>query len=651
MKINTINAIIFLLPFIFFACNILADENKELNENIDTKTKELPSGIAYEVTFDFLPQPLLVDEQQLTKKNQSSLEELLLVVSEAHRLENKPPLSLLILNRRAGTDIAALHKALRSRAYYNANISYFINKSAKPVRLVYKLKLGYKYVFDQLSIRLIDKVMARHQSSPPTSTSSTASLILPSAEEIGLKPGEPADARAVLKAQRKLLKALKKQSYAYAKLANKEFIVDHQNKTMQVLFEVDPGPSIRFGKTQFTGMETIADKFLQSLIAWNNKDLYHPNFLKKTTNNIVASDLFSTVRIELPAADKLSPSAVLTIPVIIHLKERLQRSIKAQAGFDTDTGITIGAKWTHRNYFGAGEKLSVETAWTGVGPLLDVRFNKPSFYAANQSFIANLKLQNEETDAYKSSSFTMGAGIERTLQKNMNISLGLAFKHSQITDKSVDLEKGASIDSSQNFSLLYLPLKFTWDYSNDLFEPDRGGKILLQGAPFMDVQSDLMFGKMYASYIQYLKLMSEPKLVLAGRVAIGQILGADAYQLPADERFYSGGGGSVRGYGYQLIGPLDKNNNPQGGNALLEFALESRFNFTKTIGAVIFVDGGSAYSSSFFDGSSDLLYGAGLGVRYSSPMGPLRADVAIPVNRREGVDDAFQIYLSIGQAF
>jgi len=159
------------------------------------------------------------------------------------------------------------------------------------------------------------------------------------------------------------------------------------------------------------------------------------------------------------------------------------------------------------------------------------------------------------------------------------------------------------------------------------------------------------FGKMYASYAHYLELLSIPRVVLASRVAMGKILGAEVSKLPADERFYSGGGSSVRGYGYQLLGPLDKNNNPMGGNALLEFALESRISITDSIATVLFVDAGSAYSSDFFDGSSELLYGAGIGMRYSSPMGPLRADFAIPVNAREGVDDAFQIYLSIGQSF
>ncbi|MFK5894761.1 MAG: BamA/TamA family outer membrane protein [Pseudomonadota bacterium] len=598
-------------------------------------SKNIAVGIAYEVSFDFTSNV----KTHLDKDSFSSLEELLLKISETHRLENKPPLSVLILNRRAKSDITVLQKALRSRGYYAAKIKYRLNTSIKPAKLIFLVNSGTAYLFDQLQLELSKNYNNR------------TALKLPLPEDIGLTPGIVADARLVIKAEKLMIQKLKQQSYAYSKIVSKKFTVDHKKQTMQVWYEINPGPIIHLGDVNFTGMKSVDDDFLQTLVGWKNDQLYHPDLIKKTTKNILESNLFSTVRVELDPSILLDQSTQQTIPVIVTLKERLHRSVKASAGFDTDTGITIGAKWTHRNYFGAGEKLSIEAAWTGVGPLLDIRFGKPSFYSSKQSFVANIKLQNEDTDAYDSTSFNLGAGIERTLMKSMKLSLGLAFRHSQITDKSISDSQQLNIDSSQNFSLLYIPLKFTWDFSNDMFEPDKGGKILIQMAPFKDIQSDLKFGKLYASYIHYLKILSDPKFILAGRAVIAQTFGADAYELPADERFYSGGGGSVRGYGYQLIGPLDKNNKPLGGNALLEFAVESRVNFTQNIGAVVFVDAGSAFSSDFFDGSSDLLYGAGLGVRYSSPMGPLRADIAIPMNPRDGVDDSFQIYLSIGQAF
>lgn len=617
-----------------------SQEKQVQKKQLLQESKNASSIINYTVSFEFkdsLSRPL--------KDQLSSLHEVLLAVSNAHRLEDKPPLSLLILKRRASSDLPVLQKALRSRGYYGAEISYRLDSSIKPVKVIFLVHTGPAYLFDQTVFQLSKKYTGNYL------------LPLPSPEKMGLLESTIADARVVKKAEKLLINNLKQQSYAYAELVNKKIIVNHKKRNMQVIFEVNPGPVVRLGKVTFIGNKSVDKGFLHTLIGWNDKDLYHPDLIKKTTNNIAARNLFSTVRVELDAKIKIMGSNEQIIPVIIHVKESLHRSIKASLGFDTDTGVTIGTTWTHRNYFTSGEKLSVEGALTGVGPLLDIKFNKPSFYRSTQSFVANIKLQNEDTDAYDSTSFNMGAGIERKLIKGMKISLGLAFRYSQITDKTGDnnLDNAAfvkkNIDSSQNFSLLYLPIKFTLDFSNDIFEPDKGGKFLLQGAPFMDMQSDLNFARIYASYIHYLKVFSAPKIVLAGRTAIGQIFGTDVYNLPADERFYSGGGGSVRGYGYQLIGPLDRNNNPMGGNALLEFALESRINITQSIAAVLFVDAGSTYSSDLADGSSDILYGAGMGLRYSSPMGPLRADFAVPVNPRESVDDSFQLYISIGQAF
>jgi translocation and assembly module TamA len=132
---------------------------------------------------------------------------------------------------------------------------------------------------------------------------------------------------------------------------------------------------------------------------------------------------------------------------------------------------------------------------------------------------------------------------------------------------------------------------------------------------------------------------------------VGSALGVSREEIPADERFYAGGGGSVRGIPYQLAGPLDEDDDPLGGRSLLEVGAEIRYNFTESLGAVLFLDGGTVYSSAYPDFSEELLWGAGPGLRYYTPIGPLRLDVGVPLQPREGVDDLFQLYISIGQAF
>jgi translocation and assembly module TamA len=162
--------------------------------------------------------------------------------------------------------------------------------------------------------------------------------------------------------------------------------------------------------------------------------------------------------------------------------------------------------------------------------------------------------------------------------------------------------------------------------------------------------SDVSFFKGYGSYSHYLTLLKHPFLVFAGRAALGSMSGVDTNSIPADIRFYAGGGGSIRGYAFQSVSPL-LDGDPVGGRSLLEFSAEFRLRITQTLGLVAFLDGGSAFDSVYPDFDTSLRWGTGGGVRYFTPIGPLRVDVGVPLDRREGLDDAFQVYISLGQAF
>ena len=199
--------------------------------------------------------------------------------------------------------------------------------------------------------------------------------------------------------------------------------------------------------------------------------------------------------------------------------------------------------------------------------------------------------------------------------------------------------------------LISLPATFNWDRSNDRLDPTAGGRLTLTNEPFVDVfGNDLAFNRSRLDYSHYLQVLAAPRVVLAGRTAIGTLFGASRADVPADLRFYAGGGGSVRGFAFQKAGELDDRNDPLGGRSLFEASGEIRVRVTESIGVVAFVDAGAAFTSSYPDFDDELRIGAGPGLRYFSPIGPLRLDVGFPVNPRDS-DDAFQLYISIGQAF
>jgi translocation and assembly module TamA len=158
------------------------------------------------------------------------------------------------------------------------------------------------------------------------------------------------------------------------------------------------------------------------------------------------------------------------------------------------------------------------------------------------------------------------------------------------------------------------------------------------------------FAKGYGRYRHYIHLSQTPPLVLATGVTLGSIVGAETEEIPADERFYAGGGGSVRGYAYQSVGPLI-GDVPTGGSSLIELTMEFRLKITERLGVVGFLDGGNVFTTKYPDIGEKLFWGAGGGFRYYTRIGPLRLDVGFPLDRRPDVDDRFQIYVSLGQAF
>jgi translocation and assembly module TamA len=197
--------------------------------------------------------------------------------------------------------------------------------------------------------------------------------------------------------------------------------------------------------------------------------------------------------------------------------------------------------------------------------------------------------------------------------------------------------------------IVSIPLQYVYDKRNDELNPTRGWRALIFAEPSYDFLQEAAWVKFRTEGSIYVALDADAQYVGAFRVGLGSIVGADIEQVPADRRFYAGGGGSVRGYAYQGIGPKAPNGQPIGGLSLIEASAEMRIGITDTIGVVPFVDAGTV-SENEYPTFSDVKVGAGLGVRYLTPFGPLRVDAAVPLNPDPG-DPDFGIYAGIGQSF
>jgi translocation and assembly module TamA len=311
--------------------------------------------------------------------------------------------------------------------------------------------------------------------------------------------------------------------------------------------------------------------------------------------------------------------------------------------YRTDEGPGGNLAWEHRNLLGRGERLKVELDGSFIGGFLAANLRKPDVWIRDLALVGETRLAYEDTKAFTSRLASAQAGLERTFVPGMTLTGGLAFRAERVEDTNSGDE--------DSFGLVSVPARFVWDRSDDRLNPTAGGRLTIDNEPFVDVfGNDLAFNKSRLEYAQYLKVLETPRVVLAGRSAIGTLVGASRADVPANLRFYAGGGGSVRGFAFQKAGELNEDNDPIGGRSLFEASAEVRVRLTETIGAVAFVDAGSSFTSTVPDFQDELRIGAGPGLRYFSPIGPLRLDVGFPVNPRDS-DDAFQLYISVGQAF
>jgi translocation and assembly module TamA len=568
--------------------------------------------------------PSVPYEVEIRGVEDRTLRELLQEASETRRLIDRPPPSLTRLRRRAEDDRARLQRALRSEGYYGATIDLSVDDAAHPVRIVFQVDPGPRYRLREVAIEV----------TPPE-----ADLPLPSRRELGIAPGEPAVAQTILNAETALVERARARGYALAKAGERRAVVDHDADAMDLTLRLVPGPLVTFGKIDVVGLKAVEPGFVERRLPWRPGDLITTTRLTEGQRALRETELFSTTRTRLGT----TPDDQGRLPVTVAVTESKHRSIEVGGRYRTDEGPGGNVAWVHRNFFGRGERVRLELDASPIEGFLLGSFRKPDVWMRDLALLTEAELAFENPDAYDSRSATTSVGLERRFREGMTLVGGIAFTAERV--------KEASSGRDDTFGLVSLPVSFNWDRSDDRLDPSRGGRLSVENEPFVDTfGSGLAFNKSIVAYTHYVQVLRRPRVVLAGRSVVGTLSGASRADVPANLRFYAGGGGSVRGFRFQEAGELNDENDPLGGRSLFEASGEVRARVTDTIGVVAFVDTGAAFTSRYPDFDDELRIGAGPGIRYFSGIGPIRLDVGFPVNRRDS-DDAFQLYISIGQAF
>ncbi len=556
----------------------------------------------------------------------SAIISLLRSSSQLERLQSKPPASLPALERRIDKDIEAFDKALRSEGYYANNLSSRIEPDGDIQLIFVTVETGPIFSLETYKVEFR---VPRNESAP--------AAISPT--ELGIAPGAAARSEDIVAAQRQAVRLLGTRGFPRAQVSDQKAVVDHATMTMSVVLMIDTGPAARFGALSFSGLTGVEEDYLRRLARWPLGEVFDRTKLASLRRELSGTGLFDSVKVS--EAEAIGADGQL--PVVAEVKERERRSLGVGVDYSSSEGAGTRFYWEHRNIFGEAEKLRGDLVIAELRQELSGSFIKPDIWQLDQDLRANAGIRHEDTEAFEEQTIEGFLGLERKWRDNWTVGAGTSFEYSIIDDQ----------EGEDTFALIGLPLTARYDNSDDLLDPTTGFRIGTSLTPYVGVlteSTNFLRGEVNAS--TYYSVLEEDRLILAARGTLGSIAGEETDDIPATKRFYAGGGGSVRGYEFRTLGPLDDNDDPLGGRSIVEVGFEARVKVTDDIGIVPFVEGGNVFDDEVPDFSEELQWAAGLGFRYYTAVGPLRLDVAVPVNPRDDdIDDAFQFYISLGQAF
>ena len=537
------------------------------------------------------------------------------------------------IGQRARADRQLLLDILNGQGFFDADVQVQTETSATqggPINVVLAVLPGRRYYLEQIAF-----------AGPSVQP---ADLI---SGNFGPKTGDAILADVILAAEANLSVALPQNGYPFANVGQRDILLDEANGVGDYTLPVDPGARSYFGQLRTEGTAAFDAQHIAILRRFKTDDLYDSRKVDDLRAALIATGLLSTVSVEAVPGEGVAQDGTPYADLRVRQEAAPPRSLAASAGYGTGQGFRAEGSWAHRNLFPPEGALRMAALLGTQEQATSIVFDRNNAGRRDRNIEISFSALHSNYDAFEAYTgrlaVTMALVSTPIWQKKFTWSMG-----AEILGTSEDaFELARGVRDRQLYYVAALPLQVGFDRSNDLLDPVRGYRLNLRISPEASLGTGTqIYARATLDGSFYYPV--QDNIVLAARARVGTISGISRDNLAPSRRFYGGGGGSVRGFGYQRLGPLDPNNDPIGGRSLNEFALEGRYRFGN-FGVVGFVDAGQAYVSSIpkFD---DWRVGAGIGGRFYTNFGPVRLDLATPLNRRPG-DSRFSVYVSIGQAF
>jgi translocation and assembly module TamA len=544
------------------------------------------------------------------------------------RAHDHDPANAAQLDRRARQDSDLLTTLLKADGYYDAHVDTAVAMSGARAVVTLTATPGALYHFSRVTLAGVDAAGSKSEDLR---------------KAFGVTPGASVNSDQIAAGAAQVATTIGDEGFPFADVGAPKIVVDHATQTATLDMSVAPGGAKSFGKIVATTGKVFGAHHIQEIARFKPGDPYASAEVQDLDRALIQTGLVSSATI------KPVPGAT---PDVVDLDVALQpappRTIAGELGYGTGEGVRAEIDWTHRNLFPPEGGLTLQAIAGTQEQLASVIYRRNNFHARDHILTAQVAAAHTKLAAYDARTFSMSGTLEQQtnifFQKTWTWSLGAELSASD--ERDVIVSTGAPRD--RTYFVAALPTSLSYDGTDDLLNPQRGFRLGAHVSPELSLEG-AAFG--YAR-VQFDASAYQPissRLVLAERVRFGSILGAPRDAIAPSRRFYAGGGGSVRGYGYQAIGPRDPNNDPIGGRSLNEFSIEARVKAFGNFGVVPFFDAGNIYTTALPQ-ITGLRFGTGLGVRYYSSFGPIRLDVGTPINPQKG-DSPIAVYVSLGQAF
>ncbi|PIS00914.1 MAG: hypothetical protein COT84_05545 [Chlamydiae bacterium CG10_big_fil_rev_8_21_14_0_10_35_9] len=547
--------------------------------------------------------------------------------SDLLEMQDRSIPSVTALRYRIDDDIPEILSILQSFSYYDAKVCTNISLEYQRFVVDVVITPGPQYLLKDLDV---------------FTSACEAKVPLPQAQGITLNDLEvqkmqPITTGKILDAQTLLLERLAANSFPLATITKRDVVVDVLTKTISVTFCVDPGPFSHFGSTTILGLKDVDPKFIERKIAWEEGAPYDLDDITLTQKRLMKSNLFGSVLVS--HTGELDESGEL--PMKIKLTESKHQSFNFGVSYATIDGPGASIGWEHRNIAHLGQLLSMQVDVSKVASTGIATYKIPDFYKLDRDYIWQAMVVREDVVPYIGFTYRLGNRLEWNISETKHVSLGLKGEYINVV-KSI---------SNGKFTFLGLPLYVNYSTASSLLDPTSGLSIAYKMTPYQAISHNrTFFLKQTLTGGFYIPFIPSRRVVMAIRLQLGSIAGSNLSRIPFTKRFLGGSDDNLRGYRFKTVSPTNSSGDPLGGRSAVYATVEMRFRVSESVGVVPFSDFGTVSLKQYPDFTTKWFKSVGLGLRYFTFFGPLRLDVAVPLDKRKR-DPNYRIYLSFGQTF